>query len=54
MTTVYVWMLIYFASGRFEYSTAVIDNIASQEECVRLQELRIFERSQCVQVLKIK
>lgn len=64
MSTIYVWTLVFYmvTGGNVMKSggPAVVDNIASQEECQRIAAL-LFERehrgtvfARCIQVQKVK
>lgn len=54
-----VWVLVFWMSAGHAGGPAVIDNIASQQECARIQslvrEIREFgATSRCIEVRKVK
>ena len=52
-----VWILVFYVSGTGNGGPAVIDNIASQEECVRIQKIvnkMGGASSRCIEVRKVK
>lgn len=56
----YVWVLVFYvAGGNQAGGPAVIDNIATKEECVRIQSVLQDDdpkvrRARCIQVGKVK
>lgn len=58
----YVWVLvIYMTGGSHGGGPAIIDNIASRDECVRAQELLVAQSqvgawigARCIQVGKVR
>ena len=57
---IYVWILVFYASSSSPTSggPAVIDNIATREECVRIRPMfdddRTGKPARCIQVGKVK
>lgn len=55
----YVWVLVIFMSGSAHNGgSTVIDNIATQEECVRVSEIvaqsKRVDSLRCIQVRKLR
>lgn len=59
MSTVAVWVLVIFSHGYRERSVAVIDNISTRAECVRLSGVVDASApntltTRCVETIKVK
>lgn len=61
MTTYLAWILIiHYCAGSSCAATVVIDNIASREECERVQTLArtttgtVYSTSRCIEVRRVK
>lgn len=55
----YVWVLVFFMSGSSHNGgPAVIDNIATREECVRIQQIVLGARrgddARCIEIRKVR
>lgn len=55
----YVWVLVFFMSGSSHNGgPAVIDNIATREECVRIQEIVLRSKrgddARCIEIRKVR
>jgi hypothetical protein len=55
----YVWVLVFYMSGSSHNGgPAVIDNIATKEECVRVSEIvmqsRRADSARCIEVRKVR
>lgn len=55
----YVWILVFYMSGSSHNGgPAVIDNIATMEECVRVQKIVLDSRradsARCIEIRKVK
>jgi hypothetical protein len=55
----YVWVLVfYMAGGSYNGGPAVIDNIATKEECVRIQQIVLtakrIDDARCIEVRKVR
>lgn len=58
MSTIYVWALVFYMSAYQAGGPAVIDNIATEQECRRVGELLPQRRGvtefRCIEVRKAK
>lgn len=55
----YVWVLVFYMSGSSHNGgPAVIDNIATREECVRIQHIVLrasrIEDARCIEIRKVR
>ena len=55
----YVWVLVFYMAGSSHNGgPAVIDNIATKEECVRIQQLVLgakrIDDARCIEVRKVR
>ena len=54
----YVWVLVFYMGSSYNGGPAVIDNIATKEECVRVQQIVLrakrIDDARCIEVKKVK
>lgn len=55
---IYVWVLVFYTSASQAGGPAVIDNIATRDECMRIRPMfdddRTGKLARCIQVGKVK